>query len=67
MTNMNGEETLKHFKENSDFNVPVIALTADESVNAYKTPSCEFCKHICRPNAALNLSDKISGSFENLA
>lgn len=37
MTNMNGVETLQKLKEIDGFNIPVIALTADDSLNAYKT------------------------------
>jgi CheY-like chemotaxis protein len=34
MPNLNGEETLKKLKEIEGFNIPVIALTADDTANA---------------------------------
>ena len=36
MPNLNGEETLKKLKEIDGFNVPVIALTADDVPDAEK-------------------------------
>ena len=65
MTNMNGEETLKHFKENSDFNVPVIALTADESVNAYnKYIGVGFSDYMVKPFKKSDLISHLEEIFK---
>jgi len=64
MPNMNGEETLKKLKENQNFNIPVIALTADAIAGAESKYKSEgFIDYIAKPFNRNQIKEKLDKIF----
>ena len=65
MPNMNGETTLKHLKENPNFKIPTIALTADAITGAeerYKEAG--FDDYIAKPFTKAEIKEKLDKIFK---
>lgn len=66
MPNMDGIETFNKLKEIKDFNVPVIALTADAVVGAKdKFINAGFQDYVAKPIDKKNLDDAINKALNN--
>ena len=66
MPNMNGEETIKKLKENKDFNIPTIAVTADAIAGAEEKYKNEgFVDYISKPFTKIQIQEKLSNVFKN--
>ena len=66
MPNMNGEETIKKLKENKNFNIPTIAVTADAVAGAEdKYKSEGFTCYISKPFTKAQIQEKLSNVFKN--
>ena len=65
MPNMGGEETLAKLKENPNFNIPVIALTAD-AISGAKEKYIEegFTDYIAKPFSRLQIKEKLDIIFK---
>lgn len=64
MPQMNGEQTLKKLKEIDNFNIPVIALTADAlSGSEEKYSSIGFTSYIPKPFNKEQIKDKLEDIF----
>ena len=64
MPNMSGEDTLKELKKDADFNVPVIALTADAVVGAKEKYVSEgFVDYISKPFNREQIKEKLDIVF----
>jgi len=65
MPKMGGEETLTKLRENVDFNIPVIALTADAMAGAEeKYKSMGFIDYIAKPFSREQINNKIDDIFK---
>lgn len=66
MPNMSGETALKHLKENPNFNIPVIALTADAIAGAKeKYLEQGFSDYIAKPFNREQIKEKLDKIFNN--
>lgn len=66
MPNMSGESALKKLKENPDFKIPVIALTADAVAGAEKKYKDEgFADYITKPFKKEQIKDKLEIIFSS--
>ena len=66
MPNMSGETALKKLKENKDFNIPVIALTADAVAGAKEKYVSEgFADYIAKPFSRDQIKEKLDSVFLN--
>ena len=66
MPNMSGETTLTKLKENPNFNIPVIAVTADAIAGALeKYTSLGFVDYISKPFTKEQIKEKIDSVFKN--
>jgi signal transduction histidine kinase/FixJ family two-component response regulator len=66
MPEMSGETTLKNLKENPDFNIPVIALTADALQGAREKYISEgFIDYISKPFSKAAIKEKLDMVFIN--
>ena len=66
MPNMDGEETLIKLKENPNFNIPVIALTAD-AISGAKEKYIEegFTDYISKPFSRIQIKEKLDIIFKD--
>ena len=65
MPNMNGEETIKKLKENKNFVIPTIAVTADAVAGAEEKYKGEgFIDYIPKPFTKAQIQDKLSNIFK---
>ena len=65
MPNMSGETALAKLKENSNFNIPVIALTADAVVGAKEKYLSEgFVDYIAKPFSKEQIKEKLDVVFD---
>lgn len=66
MPNMGGETTLAKLKENPNFNIPVIALTADAVAGAKEKYLSEgFVDYIAKPFSREQIKEKLDKIFKN--
>ncbi len=66
MPNMSGETCLKKLKENSSFNTPVIALTADAVAGAKERYLSEgFKDYLQKPFSREQMKEKLNNIFRN--
>ena len=66
MPNMNGEITLKKLKENPNFKIPVIAVTADAVVGAKeKYINQGFFDYVSKPFNKQQIKEKLDLVFKN--
>ena len=66
MPNMGGETTLAKLKENPNFNIPVIALTADAVAGAKEKYLSEgFVDYIAKPFSREQIKEKLDKIFRN--
>ena len=66
MPNMSGETALKKLKENENFNIPVIALTADAVAGAKEKYVSEgFIDYIAKPFSRDQIKEKLDSVFLN--
>lgn len=66
MPNMNGEETIKKLKENKNFTIPTIAVTADAVAGAEEKYKGEgFIDYIPKPFTKAQIQDKLSNIFKD--
>ena len=66
MPNMNGETTLAKLKEKENFNIPVIALTADAVAGAQeKYIKDGFISYISKPFSKEQIKEKLDMVFKN--
>ena len=66
MPNMNGEITISKLKENSGFNIPIIAVTADAVVGAEEKYLSEgFIDYISKPYTKAQIKEKLDKIFLN--
>ena len=66
MPKMNGEETIKKLKENKDFNIPTIAVTADAIAGAEEKYKNEgFIDYISKPFTKEQIQEKLKNIFKN--
>ena len=64
MPNMNGETTLKHLKENPNFKIPTIALTADAITGAEERyREAGFDDYIAKPFTKAEIKEKLDKIF----
>lgn len=64
MPNMSGETAIKKLKENSEFNIPVIALTADAVAGAREKYLSEgFTDYLAKPFTKDQIKEKIDNIF----
>ena len=65
MPNMGGETTLAKLKENPNFNIPVIALTADAVAGAKEKYLSEgFVDYIAKPFSREQIKEKLDKIFK---
>jgi CheY-like chemotaxis protein len=64
MPNMSGETALRKLKENPNFNIPVIALTAD-AINGAKEKYIKegFVDYIAKPFSRIQIEEKLDKLF----
>ena len=68
MPNMSGETALKHLKEDSSFNTPVIALTADAIAGSReKYMSLGFEDYLAKPFSREQIKEKLDIIFKDKA
>ena len=66
MPNMSGKSAIKKLKENPNFNIPTIALTADAVVGAEEKYITDgFVDYIAKPFSKEQIEDKINTIFNN--
>ena len=66
MPNMSGKTAIKKLKENPNFNIPTIALTADAIVGAEEKYITDgFVDYIAKPFSKEQIEDKINTIFNN--
>ena len=66
MPNMSGKSAIKKLKENPNFNIPTIALTADAVVGAEEKYITDgFVDYIAKPFSKEQIEDKIYTIFNN--
>ena len=66
MPNMSGKTAIKKLKENPNFNIPTIALTADAIVGAEEKYITDgFVDYIAKPFSKEQIEDKIYTIFKN--
>ena len=66
MPNMSGKSAIKKLKENPNFNIPTIALTADAIVGAEEKYITDgFVDYIAKPFSKEQIEDKIYTIFNN--
>ena len=66
MPNMSGESALAHLKENPNFNIPTIALTADAIAGAKERYLSEgFVDYIAKPFSKAQIKEKLEIIFNN--
>ena len=66
MPNMSGKTAIKKLKENPNFNIPTIALTADAIVGAEEKYITDgFIDYIAKPFSKEQIEDKIYTIFKN--
>lgn len=66
MPNMNGEQALAKLKENPNFNIPVIALTADAVAGAREKYLSEgFIDYISKPFTREQIKEKLDKIFSD--
>ena len=66
MPHMGGEETLAKLKENPNFNIPVIALTADAVAGAKEKYLSEgFVDYIAKPFSRDQIKEKLDKIFKD--
>ena len=66
MPNMSGKTAIKKLKENPNFNIPTIALTADAVVGAEEKYITDgFVDYIAKPFSKEQIEDKINTIFNN--
>ncbi len=66
MPNMNGEEAFKHLKENPNFHIPTIALTADALSGAKeKYEQQGFNDYIAKPFSRDQIKEKLDKIFKD--
>ena len=65
MPNMNGEETIKKLKENKNFDIPTIAVTADAVAGSEKKYKSEgFIDYISKPFTKIQIQEKLCNVFK---
>lgn len=65
MPNMGGEETLKRLKENPNFSIPVLALTADAVAGAKEKYISEgFVDYLAKPFNKEQIKEKLDSIFK---
>ena len=65
MPNMNGEEAFKHLKENPNFHIPTIALTADALSGAKEKYEAQgFDDYIAKPFSRDQIKEKLDKIFK---